>query len=68
VNNRVRELREAKGLTQGELGQALRPTVSRATINAIERGRHEPSLGLAQRIARFFHLSTDEVFLHDDSD
>ncbi|RBC29596.1 transcriptional regulator, partial [Xanthomonas oryzae pv. oryzae] len=50
MNSRVRELREASGWSQGELGERL--GVSRQTINALETGKYDPSLPLAFRIAR----------------
>ncbi|MBV8301404.1 MAG: helix-turn-helix transcriptional regulator [Candidatus Dormibacteraeota bacterium] len=60
MRNTVRELRTARGLSQGQLGEALR--VSRQTINAIETERYLPSLPLAIGLARFFGLSVEEVF------
>ena len=62
MTNEVRRLREGRGLSQGQLAQAL--GVSRQTINAIETGRYLPSLPLAFAIARFFAQSLEEVF-HD---
>ena len=60
VRNRVRELREAKGLTQGQLASAAR--VSRQSVNSIERGKYTPSLPLALRLARIFECRVDELF------
>ena len=60
VRNRVRELREAKGLTQGQLASAAR--VSRQSVNSIERGKYTPSLPLALRLARIFACRVDELF------
>ena len=60
MKNRVRELRMAQGLSQGELGAAL--DVSRQTINSIEQGRYVPSLPLALSMARFFDKAVEEVF------
>ena len=59
----MRRLRENEGLSQGQLGVALR--VSRQTINAIETGRYLPSLPLAFAIARYFGRRIEEVF-HDN--
>jgi putative transcriptional regulator len=64
VTNGVRQLRESRGLSQGQLAQELR--VSRQTVNAIETGRYLPSLPLAFAIARFFGLPIEEIF-HDDA-
>ena len=63
MTNEVRQLREGRALSQGQLAQALH--VSRQTINAIETGRYLPSLPLAFAIARFFGRQIEEVF-HDD--
>ena len=60
VHNRVREFRDALGLTQGELARAAR--VSRQSVNSIERGRYTPSLPLALRLAAIFDCSVDELF------
>lgn len=60
MNNHVRELREASGWSQGELGERL--GVSRQTINAIETGKYDPSLPLAFRIARLFRKSIESIF------
>ena len=60
MRNTVRELRTARGLSQGQLGEALQ--VSRQTINAIETERYMPSLPLAIGLARYFGRSVEEVF------
>ena len=59
----MRQLRERRGLSQGQLAAELR--VSRQTVNAIETGRYLPSLPLVFAIARFFGLPIEEIF-HDD--
>jgi putative transcriptional regulator len=63
MRNDVRKLREARGLSQGEL--AARLAVSRQTVNSIETGRYLPSLPLAIAIGRFFERAVEEIF-HDD--
>ena len=65
MNNRLRELRDARGWSQGELAERLE--VSRQTINALETGKYDPSLPLAFRIARLFSLHIEDVFLPDAS-
>ncbi|MBS0432427.1 MAG: helix-turn-helix transcriptional regulator [Proteobacteria bacterium] len=60
MNNRVRELREKHGWSQGELGERL--DVSRQTINAIETGKYDPSLPLAFKIARLFGSRIETIF------
>jgi putative transcriptional regulator len=60
VRNDLRLLRAARGLSQGDLAQAV--GVSRQTINSIETDRYTPSLPLAFALARFFGASIEEVF------
>ncbi|MGI6697673.1 MAG: helix-turn-helix transcriptional regulator [Clostridia bacterium] len=64
MNNRVRELREAKGLTQEQLAKKM--GVSRQTIISIESGRYNPSLILAHRIAREFGKYIEDIFDFSD--
>jgi putative transcriptional regulator len=68
MKNSVRERRAARELTQGELATAV--DVTRQTINSIERGRYDPSLELAFRLASFFDCHIEELFDPniDDSD
>ena len=66
VVNRVRELRDERGLTQKEL--AGRAGVSRQSIISIERGRYVPSLPLALKLAEIFGCSTDDVFQRAESE
>ena len=63
MNNRMRELREAQGWSQGELAERLE--VSRQTVNALETGKYDPSLPLAFRIARLFESRIEEIFFPD---
>jgi putative transcriptional regulator len=63
MENRVRQLRSDRGLSQAELAAAL--NVSRQTINSIEQGRYTPSLPLAMRLARYFGHQVEEVFEDD---
>ena len=65
MQNRLRELREREGLSQGEL--ALRLEVSRQTVNALETGKYDPSRPLAFRIARLFDCRIEDVFLPDQA-
>jgi len=60
VQNKVRDLRIATGMSQGELAAAL--SVSRQTIQSIEVGRYLPSLPLAITIARYFRRPVEEIF------
>jgi putative transcriptional regulator len=60
ITNQVRDLREARAMTQAELGEAI--GVTRHTIIAIEQGRYSPSLESAFRIARLFGVGIEDVF------
>ena len=63
MNNRLRELRDVKGWSQGELAERLE--VSRQTVNALETGKYDPSLPLAFRIARLFDARIEDIFFPD---
>ena len=65
MESRVRELRESRGWSQGELAEQL--AVSRQTVNAIETGKYDPSLPLAFRIARLFRQPIEAIFLPDQA-
>ena len=60
MTNRVHELRTERRLTQADL--AAQVGVSRQTINSIETGRFEPSLGLALKLARLFEQPVEALF------
>lgn len=64
MKNRITELRAKRQWTQADL--AIRASVSRQTINAIETGKFDPSLPLAFRLARLFGLTIEELFLDDE--
>ena len=60
MNNRLRELREQRGWSQGRLAEQL--DVSRQTINALETGKYDPSLPLAFKISEIFGLPIEKIF------
>ena len=60
MKNRLKVLRAERDWSQAELAMQL--DVSRQAVNAIETGKHDPSLPLAFRIARLFELSIEEIF------
>ena len=64
MNNRIEEIRKAKGIRQEDFARAL--GVSRQTISSLETGRYNPSIQLAYKIARYFELTIEEVFLFED--
>ncbi|MEE0298193.1 MAG: helix-turn-helix transcriptional regulator [Christensenellales bacterium] len=62
--NHLEELRKQRGIRQEDLAQAL--GVSRQTVISLEKGKYNPSLALAFKLARYFGLSIEDIF--DDSD
>ncbi|MCK0128430.1 helix-turn-helix transcriptional regulator [Erythrobacter sp. F6033] len=60
MKNRLKVLRAERDWSQAELAMQL--DVSRQAVNAIETGKHDPSLPLAFRIARLFDMSIEQVF------
>ena len=64
MKNRLEEIRKAKGITQEELANALE--VSRQTVGSLENGRYNPSIILAFKIAHFFDVSIEEVFIYEE--
>lgn len=64
VKNRLEELRKERGIKQEELAAALE--VSRQTIGSLENGRYNPSIILAFKLARYFDLSIEEIFIYEE--
>ncbi|MDR0293154.1 MAG: helix-turn-helix transcriptional regulator [Oscillospiraceae bacterium] len=64
MQNRIEELRKRRGVTQEELAAALE--VSRQTIGSLENGRYNPSIILAFRLARFFGMAVEEIFIYGE--
>ena len=64
MRNRIPDLRQQRGWSQADLARQLQ--VSRQTVNALERGRYDPSLPLAFRIARAFGEPIESIFLFED--
>ena len=61
MENRLKQFREGRGWSQGELGRRL--GVSPQTINAVETDKYDPSLPLALRMARLFEVAVPELFI-----
>lgn len=61
MENRLRDIREAAGWSQGELARRL--GVSRQTINAVETDKYDPSLPLALRMSKLFGVAVTEIFI-----
>lgn len=64
VKNRISELRRTRRVTQEELAEAV--GVTRQTIISLENGRYNASLQLAHRLARYFGMSIEELFLFEE--
>ena len=62
--NRLEELRKQRGIKQEDLATALE--VSRQTIGSLENGRYNPSIMLAFKIARYFQMSIEEIFIYEE--
>ena len=63
MNNDLKVWRAKRDITQRELAE--RVDVSRQTINAIERGRYDPSLVLAFKLAEYFDCTIEDIFTYD---
>jgi len=63
VQNRIKDLRTVYDLTQDELAEKLE--VSRQTINSLEKGRYNPSIMLAYKIAKIFNCRIEDVFIFE---
>ena len=64
MKNRLEELRKQRGIKQEDLANALE--VSRQTIGSLENGRYNPSIILAFKIVRYFHMSIEEIFIYEE--
>ena len=64
VKNRLEELRKTHNIKQEELAAALE--VSRQTIGSLENGRYNPSIQLAFKIAGYFQLSIEDIFIYEE--
>ena len=64
MKNRLEELRKNRGIKQEELASVLE--VSRQTIGSLENGRYNPSILLAFKIANFFGISIEEIFIYEE--
>ena len=64
MKNRLEELRKQRGMKQEDLAAALE--VSSQTIGSLENGRYNPSIMLAFKIARYFQMSIEEIFIYEE--
>lgn len=66
MKNRIEEIRKERGIRQDEFAKTM--GVSRQTISSLENGRYNPSIILAYKIANFFGMTIEEIFLFDADD
>ncbi len=66
LKNRIEEIRKEKGIRQEDFAKCM--GVSRQTISSLENGRYNPSITLAYKIARYFEMSIEEVFIFEEED
>ena len=66
MKNKIEAIRKERGIRQEEFAKAL--GVSRQTISSLENGRYNPSIGLAHRIAKYFGMTIEEVFIFDEEE
>lgn len=65
MNNRIRELRKANKVTQDELAGAV--GVTRQTIISLENGKYNASLQLAHKIAKYFNMTIEDIFILEEN-
>ena len=66
MKNRIEEIRKARSIRQEEFAKEM--GVSRQTISSLENGRYNPSILLAYKIAKYFDLSIEEVFVFEEEE
>lgn len=64
MKNRIEEIRNARGIRQEDFARLM--GVSRQTISSLENGRYNPSILLAYKIARYFGMTIEEVFIFEE--
>ena len=64
MKNRIESIRKERGILQTDLAKAM--GVSRQTISSLENGRYDPSILLAHKIAKFFGMTIEEVFIFEE--
>ena len=64
MKNRIEEIRSTRGIRQEELARQM--GVSRQTISSLENGRYNPSILLAWKIAKFFGMTIEDVFIFEE--
>ena len=66
MKNRIEAIRKERGILQDEIAKAM--GVSRQTISSLENGRYNPSILLAYKIAKYFGMTIEEVFVFEEEE
>ena len=66
MKNRLEEIRKNRGIKQEDLAEALE--VSRQTIGSLENGRYNPSILLAFKIAHYFGMRIEDIFIYEEEE
>lgn len=66
MKNRIEEIRKERGIRQEDFAKSM--GVSRQTISSLENGRYNPSITLAYKIAKYFGMTIEEVFIFEEED
>ncbi|MBE6893315.1 MAG: helix-turn-helix transcriptional regulator [Ruminococcaceae bacterium] len=66
MRNKIEEIRKERGIRQEEFAKLM--GVSRQTISSLETGKYNPSIFLAYKIAKYFEMTIEEVFIFDEEE
>lgn len=66
MKNKIEEIRKERGIRQDDFAKCM--GVSRQTISSLENGRYNPSITLAYKIAKYFGMTIEEVFVFEEED
>ena len=66
MKNKIEEIRKERGIRQEDFAKEM--GVSRQTISSLENGRYNPSIMLAHKIAKFFDMTIEEVFIFEEEE
>ena len=66
MKNKIEEIRKARGIRQEDFAKIM--GVSRQTISSLETGKYNPSIFLAYKIAKYFEMTIEEVFIFDEEE
>jgi putative transcriptional regulator len=64
LKNKIEEIRKVRGIRQEEFARAM--GVCRQTISSLENGRYNPSIMLAYKIAKYFDMTIEDVFVFEE--